>query len=150
MFSSSNTQKSPLNLIVKKLAKSENKKDSFKSKQTINGIALDNVYALYFWIFPNIMLNFYKWGISINIIEPLGKEKTRIKFISISSKGHKQSSGDSNSIDQIEIEDQKVVLNVQKGIKSKFYDKGRYSAKHEKGTHYFHRLLSDYLKKVKV
>ena len=41
-----------------------------------------------------------------------------------------------------------VILNVQKGIKSKFYDKGRYSVEHEKGTHYFHKLLSKYLSKI--
>ena len=87
------------------------------------------------------MINFYKWGISVNIIEPLGREKTRIRFISLPIKGNKQSSGDNNSVDHIELEDQKVVLDVQKGIKSKFYDKGRYSVEHEKGTHYFHKLL---------
>ena len=50
-----------------------------------------------------------------------------------------------NAIDQIEAEDQKIVLSVQKGIKSKFYNKGRYSATYEKGTHHFHRIISSYL-----
>ena len=76
---------------------------------------------------------------------PLSKEKTRIRFISLPLKGHKQSAGNNNSVDQIELEDQKIVLNVQKGIKSKFYDRGRYSAEHEIGTHHFHRLISKYL-----
>ena len=26
-----------------------------------------NLYGLYYWIFPNLMLNFYSWGLSINI-----------------------------------------------------------------------------------
>ena len=30
-----------------------------------------NIYAYYYWLFPNIMLNFYSWGLSINIIEPI-------------------------------------------------------------------------------
>ena len=130
---------------VLQLAKSQNKEDSFSGVGKINNTPLDEVYALYFWLFPNIMLNFYKWGVSINIIEPLGKEKTRIRFISLPIKGYKQSSGDSNSVDHIELEDQKVVLDVQKGIKSKFYDRGRYSAEHEKGTHHFHQLIANYL-----
>ena len=130
---------------VIQIAKSQNKKDSLGGTEKINNIPLDEVYALYIWLFPNIMLNFYKWGISVNIIEPLGKEKTRIRFISLPIIGFKQSSGDSNSVDHIELEDQKVVLDVQKGIKSKFYDRGRYSAQYEKGTHYFHRLISKYL-----
>ena len=103
------------------------------------------IYAYYYWVFPNLMLNFYDWGLSVNIIEPLGKEKTRIRFISLPIKGYKQSSGKNNSVDRIELEDQRVVLDVQKGIKSKFYDRGRYSAQHEKGTHHFHRLISKYL-----
>ena len=28
------------------------------------------------------MLNFYNWGISVNIIEPINKEKTKIRFLS--------------------------------------------------------------------
>jgi len=135
---------------VLQLAKSKNKDNSFISNQKINGKPLDTVYALYFWLFPNVMLNFYKWGISVNIIEPLGKEKTRIRFISLPIEGNTQSSGNSNSVDSIEIKDQRVILDVQKGIKSKFYDRGRYSAEHEKGTHYFHCLLSEYLKEEKL
>ncbi len=134
-----------LNYSVLQIAKSQNKDDSIKGKKLIYDIPLNDIYALYFWLFPNIMLNFYNWGISVNIIEPLSKEKTRIRFISLPLKGHKQSSGNSNSVDQIELEDQKVVLDVQKGIKSKFYDRGRYSAEHEIGTHHFHRLISKYL-----
>ena len=134
-----------MNHAVLQLAKSKNKQNSFKSIEEIDGTPLNQVYALYFWIFPNIMLNFYKWGISVNIIEPLTKEKTRIRFISLPIKNYKQNSRNSNSVNHIELEDQTVVLNVQKGIKSKFYDRGRYSAEHEKGTHYFHQLLSKYL-----
>ena len=130
---------------VLQLAKSSNKENSLGGTGKINNTPLDEIYALYFWLFPNIMLNFYKWGVSVNIIEPLGKEKTRIRFISLPIKGNKQDLGDSNSVDHIELEDQKVVLDVQKGIKSKFYDKGRYSAEHEKGTHHFHQLISQYI-----
>ena len=45
----------------------------------------------------------------------------------------------------MELEDEEVVLNVQKGINSQSYNKGRYSVKHEKGVHYFHRLLTNYI-----
>jgi choline monooxygenase len=130
---------------VLQMAKLKDKKDSLGETGKINGVPINEVYALYFWLFPNIMINFYKWGISVNIIEPLGKEKTRIRFISLPIKGSKQSSANNNSVDHIEFEDQKVVLSVQKGIKSKFYDRGRYSAEHEKGTHHFHQLISKYL-----
>jgi len=44
-------------------------------------------YAYYYWIFPNMMFNFYDWGLSINIVEPITKEKTRIKFLAFPIKG---------------------------------------------------------------
>ena len=34
---------------------------------------------------------------------------------------------------------------VQKGVQSRFYDRGRFSPKREIGTHQFHVLVSKYL-----
>ena len=104
-----------------------------------------NIYAYYYWLFPNLMLNFYSWGLSINIIEPIGKNKTKIRFLSYPIDNNKQFQNLDSSISQIEKEDQEIVLKVQKGIKSMFYNNGRYSVKHEKGIHHFHRLLCAYL-----
>ena len=101
----------------------------------------DNIYAFYYWIFPNMMINIYKWGISINIIEPINKSKTRIRFLSYPIKENKKPANKKSSIDNIEIEDQRVVLEVQKGIISNAYKPGRYSSKYEKGLHHFHTLL---------
>ncbi|MEM1121406.1 MAG: SRPBCC family protein [Bacteroidota bacterium] len=42
-------------------------------------------------------------------------------------------------------EDEWVVEGVQKGLKSRFYTDGRFSAKRETGVHHFHRLLKHYL-----
>ena len=127
---------------------------SYKTKLLENGVlqfandALSKnskAYAYYYWIFPNLMLNFYDWGLSINIIEPINKEKTRVKFLSYPIKGMKQPQDSNASIDKVELEDQAIVINVQKGIKSKAYKKGRYSVKYERGLHYFHQLLTRYL-----
>ena len=127
---------------------------SYKTKLLENGVlqfandALSKnskTYAYYYWIFPNLMLNFYDWGLSINIIEPINKEKTRVKFLSYPIKGMKQPQDSNASIDKVELEDQAIVINVQKGIKSKAYKKGRYSVKYERGLHYFHQLLTRYL-----
>jgi len=104
-----------------------------------------NIYGLYYWIFPNIMLNFYSWGLSVNIIEPISPEKTRVCFLSYSLASMEQPIGGGASLDRVELEDQSVVQSVQKGIKSRFYSNGRYSPDHEKGVHHFHRLLGKYL-----
>ena len=100
-----------------------------------------DIYAYYYWIFPNLMLNFYSWGLSINIIEPINKSKTRIRFLSYPIHGKKQPTNIDSSLDKVEQEDQEIVCNVQRGIKSQFYNSGRYSAQHELGVHHFHRLI---------
>lgn len=45
---------------------------------------------------------------------------------------------------KVELEDEDVVQNVQKGIQSRFYRYGRYSARQETGTHHFHRLIAEF------
>ena len=105
-----------------------------------------NVAAYYYWVFPNMMFNFYNWGISINIIEPINKQKTRIRFLSFPIKGFSPPNNKSSDLNTVEQEDQQVVLSVQKGITSFNYNGGRYSAKHEQGLHYFHQLILRYLK----
>ena len=49
-------------------------------------------------------------------------------------------------MDQVEQEDEAVVEAVQKGIRSRFYDTGRFSPTKEQGTHHFQRLLCEFLK----
>ena len=122
---------------VLQIAKSSN------DNEAINNT--NNIYALYYWILPNLMINIYKWGISINIIEPINKSKTRIKFLSYPLIGETQPTNLDSSLDNVELEDQEVVLNVQKGINSNAYKAGRYSPKYEKGLHHFHILLNKFL-----
>ena len=31
------------------------------------------VAAYYWWLFPNLMLNFYPWGLSVNLVSPPGR-----------------------------------------------------------------------------
>ena len=91
------------------------------------------------------MLNFYSWGLSINIIEPINKNKSRIRFLSYPIVNHTQPTEIDSSLDTVEEEDQNIVCNVQQGIKSQFYNRGRYSAEHEKGIHHFHCLICKYI-----
>jgi choline monooxygenase len=56
-------------------------------------------------------------------------------------------SGAGAMLDKVEREDEYVVENVFKGLKSSVYQSGRFSATREKGTHHFHRLLATYLNK---
>ena len=80
-----------------------------------------NIYGLYYWIFPNIMLNFYSWGLSVNIIEPITTQKTRVRFLSFAINEMAQPQEGDATLERVELEDQSVVKSVQKGIKSRFY-----------------------------
>jgi choline monooxygenase len=103
------------------------------------------ISAYYYWIFPNLMLNFYPWGLSINVIRPLGIDSTKVSFIRYVWDESKLGIGAGADIDRVEREDEQVVELVQKGLRSRFYDHGRFSPKREIGTHQFHRMLAERL-----
>ncbi|MCB0704798.1 MAG: aromatic ring-hydroxylating dioxygenase subunit alpha [Saprospiraceae bacterium] len=98
------------------------------------------VYAYYFWLFPNLMLNFYPWGLSLNQVIPLSVDKCRIRYRTFRFSGM-PFNRTLHAIEQTELEDQLVVEATQRGIQSRFYNRGRYSPKHEQAVHHFHRLL---------
>ncbi|HRJ28996.1 MAG TPA: aromatic ring-hydroxylating dioxygenase subunit alpha [Cyclobacteriaceae bacterium] len=104
-----------------------------------------NVGGYYFWVFPNMMFNFYPWGLSLNIIEPLGIDRTKVTFQTFIWDESKFNKGAGSDLNRVEMEDEAVVESVQKGIRSRFYSHGRYSVKQEKGTHHFHRLIAEFM-----
>jgi choline monooxygenase len=102
------------------------------------------VAAFYFFVFPNLMFNFYPWGLSLNVVEPQTPEKTRVRFLTFIS--DKAKFGNAfEALHETELEDEAVVESVQKGIKSRFYERGRYSPKRETGAHHFHRLIAEFM-----
>ncbi len=103
------------------------------------------VAAYYYWVFPNMMFNFYPWGLSINVIRPLKPDLTKVSFLTYVYDESKLDQGAGNLLDKVEREDEAIVENVQKGIKSSFYTSGRYSPKRETGTHHFHRLICEFM-----
>ena len=105
----------------------------------------NNIAAYYFFIFPNLMLNFYPWGLSVNIVKPLKKDLTCISYLTFVSDESKLNRGAGADLETVEYEDQAVVESVQKGINSRFYNRGRYSPNREQGTHHFHRLIAEFM-----
>jgi choline monooxygenase len=103
------------------------------------------VAAYYYWVFPNLMLNFYPWGLSVNVVRPLGPELTKVSFLPYVWDASRLEQGAGAALDRVEREDEVVVEAVQKGVKSRFYDRGRFSVKREQGVHHFHRLLAQAL-----
>jgi choline monooxygenase len=104
------------------------------------------IAGYYFWAFPNTMLNFYPWGISVNIVKPVSVHETKVTYLTYvtdETKLHKGAGGDLNAV---ELEDEEIVENVQIGVRSRFYKHGRYSVNREQGTHHFHSLIAEFLK----
>jgi choline monooxygenase len=100
------------------------------------------VAAYYFWIFPNLMLNFYPWGLSVNIVKPLGPQQTRVSFLAYVLDASRLGAGAGALLDKVEREDEFVVEGVQRGVQSRYYRAGRFSPTREQGVHHFHRMLA--------
>jgi choline monooxygenase len=109
--------------------------------------ALERVGAFYFWLFPNIMFNFYPWGLSLNVVTPLSVGRTKVAFHSYVWNAALRESGVGAGLDRVEMEDEAVVESVQRGVRSRLYDRGRYSERREVGTHHFHELLADFMRR---
>jgi len=103
------------------------------------------IAAYYWWVFPNLMLNFYPWGLSLNVVQPLAPERTRVVFRAWVHEAARLGTGAGAALDQVELEDEAAVESVQRGLRSRLYDSGRYSPSHERGVHHFHRLLCEFL-----
>jgi choline monooxygenase len=108
------------------------------------------VAAYYFFVFPNLMFNFYPWGCSINLVQPVSMDRTKVSFLTYVWKEELFNTGAGSQLDVVEMEDEEVVEAVQKGIRSRFYQHGRYSVSREQGTFHFHRLICEALNKMTV
>jgi choline monooxygenase len=107
-----------------------------------DAFAGSNVAAYYFFLFPNLMLNFYPWGLSLNVVVPLAVGRTRVLYRSFLLDPSRRGKGAGAALDEVEREDEQIVEQVQRGIASRLYDRGRYSPRREQGVHHFHRLLT--------
>ena len=101
--------------------------------------------AEYFWIYPNWMLNCYPDNVSLNIIVPLSVHRTLAIFEwyfpeqALASDVPRTTVGFSY---EIQIEDGRICEVVHRNLKSRSYERGRFSVKQEKGVHHFHRLYA--------
>ncbi len=102
----------------------------------------ERVAAYYFWLWPNLMLNFYPWGLSLNHVQPLGPARTRVAFRTWIWREELRERGAGAGLHQVEMEDEEVVTQVQRGVRARLYDRGRFSPTQERGVHHFQRMLA--------
>src|SRR5262249_13638271 len=102
--------------------------------------------AQYFWIFPNLMLNVYPDNFSTNVILPLGHDRTLTIFEWFFHDPETPEVREAlrqtiELSDEIQREDIAICEAVQRGLRSKTYQSGRYFVLRESGVDHFHWLL---------
>jgi choline monooxygenase len=107
--------------------------------------------ALYYWLYPNLMLNWYEGYLDTNLVVPLGPDRMQVIFdFYFSDVGEGARERNTRSMDvseRIQDEDHAICESVQKGLGSRAYRAGRLSVRREAGEHLFHRLLAADLRK---
>jgi len=101
--------------------------------------------ALYYWLYPNLMLNWYEGYLDTNFVVPLAINKMKVVFefyfadVSDAAKPRNKQSMDVS--ERIQDEDHNICESVQKGLSSRAYGAGRLSVRREAGEQLFHQLL---------
>jgi choline monooxygenase len=107
--------------------------------------------ALYYWIYPNFMINHYDGVMDTNLVIPRGVNRTEVifdfYFPDVTDAAERMKNRASIEIGQrIQNEDVSICRSVQRGLNSRAYKAGRLSVRREGGEHLFHRLLHADLK----
>jgi choline monooxygenase len=102
--------------------------------------------ALYYWVFPNLMLNILPGRLQTNVVVPLAPDRCRVVFgyyyaDTESAAGRAIIESDLEFSDTVQQEDIEICERVQEGLESGVYDRGRFSADMETGVHHFQSLL---------
>ena len=103
----------------------------------------------YFWAFPNWMLNCYPDNVSLNIVLPVEPDRSLAIFewyLPEKDLGSEAAKKSVEFSDEIQREDMGICEAVQKNLHSRSYQRGRFSAKQEKGVHAFHRMYAEMMK----
>jgi choline monooxygenase len=107
--------------------------------------------AQYYWVFPNLMLNVYQGQMQTNTILPRGHDSCEVVFEWYAHHPPDDLATDPAwsrlmaFSDDIQAEDISICERVQKNLRSRSYDRGRYSPARESGVHHFHSLLHEFL-----
>ncbi len=101
--------------------------------------------ALYFWIYPNFMINSYEGAMDTNLVIPRGIDRTEVifdfYFETISEHAREQNLASIAVSERIQAEDVAICESVKRGLASRAYKPGRLSVRREAGEHLFHKLL---------
>ena len=97
--------------------------------------------ALYFWLWPNTMLNCLPGRLQTNRVLSLGSGRCRVEFDFFYIQESAQSAADAQFSDLVQHEDITICSAVQRGLASGSYEPGRLNPLRESGVWHFHELL---------
>ena len=102
--------------------------------------------ALYYWLWPNTMLNILPGRLQTNRVLPLAVDRCRIEFdfyypLDESGEGHARRDADLAFSDLVQQEDLGICMDVQRGLASGSYVAGRLNPLRESAVHHFQELL---------
>jgi choline monooxygenase len=102
--------------------------------------------ALYYYVFPNLMLNVVPGRLQLNLVVPTAPDRCRVLFRYYYAEpeapgAHERIEADVTFSDQVQQEDAEICERVQRGLGSRAYDRGRFSVRFEAGVYHFQQLL---------
>lgn len=102
--------------------------------------------ALYYWLWPNTMLNILPGRLQTNRVVPLGVDRCQVVFDTYyapddSPEARARRGADIQFSDGVQHEDIGICEDVQRGMASGSYVPGRLNPLRETGVHHFHELL---------
>jgi len=102
--------------------------------------------ALYYWLWPNTMLNILPGRLQSNRVVPLGVDRCRVEFDFYyvrddSGQARARRDADREFSDEVQLEDLAICQDVQRGLASGSYLPGRLNPLRENAVHHFHELL---------
>lgn len=103
-------------------------------------------HARYYWLYPNLMLNWYEGYLDTNLVIPLAIDRVRVifdfYFDDVSPARGERNRHSMDVSQRIQDEDHAICESVQRGLGSRAYQAGRLSVRREAGENLFHKLLA--------
>ena len=117
-----------------------------KGAEAQTGAVRQGERALYYWVYPNFMINWYDGVMDTNLVIPRGVDQTEVIFDFyfpdvVTSEARERNAASVAVGQRIQDEDVAICKSVQRGLNSRAYTAGRLSVRREAGEHLFHRLL---------
>lgn len=102
--------------------------------------------ALYYHVFPNLMLNVVPGRLQSNVVIPVAPDRCKVVFRYYyddveSPQARARIETDVAFSDKVQQEDAEICARVQQGLGSRAYDKGRFSVRFEEGVYHFQKLV---------